>query len=119
MTAIFSVDKMRVFFSVKVMYNVFKRMKLVLFMYLITISMSEVYSDCINQLSTFFLKKKNTTNSNNSCFCSLYMDTLREGNDIVSLVVYMDHHIGSDHLKKVIFFLQCYLKLSYFHTRMH
>lgn len=101
------------------MYNVFKRMKLVLFMYLITISMSEVYSDCINQLSTFFLKeKKNTTNSNNSCFCSLYMDTLREGNDIVSLVVYMDH-IGSDHLKKVIFFLQCYLKLSYFHTRMH
>lgn len=85
------------------MYNVFKRMKLVLFMHLITISMSEVYSDCINQLSTFFLKKKNTTNSNNSCFCSLYMDTLREGNDIVSLVVYMDH-IGSDHLKKVIYF---------------
>lgn len=52
-------------------------------------------------------------------FCSLYMDTLREGNDIVSLVVYMDH-IGSYHLKKsYIFFLQCYLKLSYFHTRMN
>lgn len=58
MAAIFSVDKMRGFFSVKVMYNVFKRMKLVLYMYLITISMSEVYSDCINQLSTFFFKGK-------------------------------------------------------------
>lgn len=101
------------------MYNVFKRMKLVLFMYLITISMSEVYSDCINQLSTFFLKEKKIPPIQIIVyFCSLYMDTLREGNDIVSLVVYMDH-IGSDHLKKVIFFLQCYLKLSYFHTRMH
>lgn len=119
MTAIFSVDKMRVFFS-KSDVQCFQKDEVgfvhVSYYNFDARGLFRLYKSTIDFF--FFKEKKNTTNSNNSCFCSLYMDTLREGNDIVSLVVYMDH-IGSDHLKKVIFFLQCYLKLSYFHTRMH